>query len=198
MREPVSRLLSHWLFLRTTPEAFVNRLGAWADYVRHAWGPLKQLLSTDRFACHFDNIGARMLLWPHPLVPDHDFIDFRHDNLLVERGIARLQQFDFADIVENPNMHSNLESWLDRPVPYLLINETGRCPPRLQGSLHNELTTEVFELLEQRTRLDLRLWTLLAKQRIAGLDVATLRQRVLLRSMARHALLMAPLLEADQ
>ena len=44
LREPLSRILSHWLFWRTVPDDDLARFGAWADYVRRAREPLKDFL----------------------------------------------------------------------------------------------------------------------------------------------------------
>ncbi|HEY6440671.1 MAG TPA: hypothetical protein VIY55_11680 [Acetobacteraceae bacterium] len=192
LREPLSRILSHWLFWRTVPDDYLARFGAWADYVRRAREPLKDFLSCKGIACHTDNLSIRMLVWPHRLVPGDDFIDCRDDDVLVNEAIIALQQFAFVDIIENSDMQTNLERWLGRPVPYCAINETPRIPLPLQRPLHSELTAEVLNLMEQRTRLDLRLWEWLASKRIKGSNVETLRRRVMLCNVARQATLMVP------
>jgi hypothetical protein len=190
LREPLSRILSHWLFWRAVPDDYLARVGAWADYVRRAREPLKEFLSCKDVACHTDNLSIRMLLWPHRLVPEDDFIDCRDDDLLVNEAIVALKQFAFADIIENAHMQNNLESWLGRPVPYSVINETPRIPLPLQRPLHSELTAEALDLMENCTRLDLRLWAWLASKRIAGSNLETLRQRSILCNVARQAMLM--------
>jgi hypothetical protein len=46
--------------------------------------------------------------------------------------------------------------------------------------------------MEQRTRLDRRVWAWLASGRIPGSDVETLRQRTIMYNVARQATLMTP------
>jgi hypothetical protein len=174
------------------PDDYLARFGAWADYVRRAREPLVDFLSGTDIACHTDNLSIRMLVWPHRLVPEDAFIDCCDDDVLVNEAIVALQQFAFADVIENANMQTNLESWLGRPVPYSTINETPRIPLQLQRPLHSELTAEALDLMEQRTRLDRRVWAWLASERITGASVETLRQRTIMCNVARQATLMTP------
>jgi hypothetical protein len=58
----------------------------------------------------------RMLLWPHPDIPDGDFIDPRADRRLVDAALARLEGFAFIDLVENPQMADDLQAWLASPI----------------------------------------------------------------------------------
>ncbi len=196
LREPISRILSHWLFWRTVPDDYLARFGSWADNVRRAREPLEGFLSCKNVACHTDNLSIRMLLWPHPLIPEDDFIDCRFDDALMHEAIVALRQFAFADIVENPRMLSNLEDWLGRPVPYPVINETSHIPLSLQRPLHSEFTPEALTLMETRTRLDLRLWTWLGNQRVTGPSIETLRQRSILCNVTRQAMLMTSFSES--
>lgn len=192
LREPISRVLSLWLFWRAIPDDYLIGVGAWADCVRRAWEPLKDFLSSKDIACQTDNLSVRMLLWPHRRIPEGDFIDCRHDAGLLEDALSALRQFAFVDIIENPGMHANLECWLGRRVPYARINQTPHLPPPLASPLHSELTSSALDLIEERTRLDLKLWTLLAGQRVTAQTPEMLRSRVILRSVARHAALMTP------
>ena len=131
-----------------------------------------------------------MLLWPHPLIPEDDFIDCRDGDVLLSEAATALKQFAFVDVIENPNLQSNLEHWLGRPVPYSQLNETTHIPPPLQRPLHSEITPDAFDSIEKRTRIDLELWRLVASNRITGVSVQTLQQHAMLRTVARHALLM--------
>jgi hypothetical protein len=190
LREPISRVLSLWLYWRAMPDDSLARLGAWADYVRRAQEPLKDFLSLGDLACQTDNLSVRMLLWPHRLIPEADFIDRRYDAALLKDALGALKQFAFVDIIENPKMHPSLERWLGRRVPYARINETPHLPLSLAHPLHSELTSTALDLIEERTRLDLKLWSLLARQRVTAQNPEMLRSRVILRSVARHAALM--------
>jgi hypothetical protein len=190
LREPISRILSLWLYWRAIPDDPLARVGAWADYVRRAREPLKDFLSSKDTACQTDNLSVRMLLWPHRLIPEGDFIDGRHDASLLKDALGALKQFSFVDIIENPGMPANLECWLSRRVPYARINRTPHLPPPLAHPLHEELTSIALDLIEERTRLDLKLWTLVAGQRVTAQSPDMFRYRIILRSAARHAALM--------
>jgi hypothetical protein len=131
-----------------------------------------------------------MLLWPHCLIPEGGFIDPRNDKVLVDEAIARLKQFAFADVIENPELQANLKAWLGRPVRYPLANETAAIPFPLKRPLHDELTSEAVDLLETRTRLDRELWRFVAQQYLGPAGVEALRERAILRNVARHSWLM--------
>lgn len=191
LREPTLRLLSNWLYGRTLPDDLLVQFGAWADEVRRVREPLKDWLSCKRSACATDNLTTRMLLWPHPLIPEGDFIDSCHYDFLLDEAINALREFSFADIIENPDMQNNLEMWLGQSLVHDVINETARIPPPLQTPLHDELTPETLDLIERRTRIDLGLWTWLATERTAS-DPGTLRWRTVISNAARHAALSVP------
>jgi hypothetical protein len=190
LREPLSRILSLWLYWRATPDDYLARFGAWAEYVKRARTPLRDFVSCKDVACQVDNVSVRMLVWPHPLIPDEDFIDPRHDKVLLKDALARLKQFSFADIVENPQMPANLQIWLGQSVTYPQINEATGIPVPLKRPLHGELTPETINLIETRARLDLSLWTSLATDRVAPIDSETFRRHTVLRNVARHASVM--------
>jgi hypothetical protein len=190
LREPTSRILSHWLFWRAFTDEQVAPWGKFAEYTRQAREPLLHFLACKDIAARTDNISIRMLLWPHRLIPPDDFINPRNDDTLICEAIGRLKKFAFVDIIENPKMPKNLQAWLGRAVEYRSTNETGPTPPSLRGLLHAELQLKVLDLIEARGRLDLRLWSLLANDRIKSSTVDTVRQRAILRNVARYASLM--------
>lgn len=190
LREPISRILSHWLFWRALPDDQLAMWGKWAGYLLQARRPLAEFLSCKDIACQTDNVTVRMLLWPHTLIPFDDFIDRRDDDAVVTAAANRLKQFSFTDVMENPELPTNLGAWLGRPIDYLPINQTGPTPQPLKRPLHAEMVPELFNLIETRIRLDVKLWNLLVSSRISGMSVDSVRQRTLLRNVAWHAWLM--------
>jgi hypothetical protein len=128
LREPVSRILSHWLYWRAQSDDQLRGWGAWAERVYKSKGPLIDFLSYRGIACQIDNHYTRMLLWPHRLIPNNDFIDRRNDQALVGQATARLKQFAYIDLLENQGLKKNLQTWLDRPVSYTYANETTAEP----------------------------------------------------------------------
>ena len=191
LREPRSRLLSLWTFWRAQADDGLRAWGAWGDVVRLARRPLLDFLACRQAACQTDNVAVRMLLWPHPLVPDGDFIDSASDQRLAGEAAERLKGFAFADVIENPEFEANLGTWLARPFTYARVNETSHVAPELRVPLRNELVPEALRLIEHRSRLDRGLWVALADERIAAAEVETLSNDTFLRTVARHAALMA-------
>ena len=126
-----------------------------------------------------------MLLWPHPLIPDNDFIDPRHDKTLVRLALDHLEKFAFCDIVENPELQANIQKWLQRPFSLGVANETSANPGTRHKSLHEELTPEVHRALEGRTRLDLKIWATAARK-VGISDPASLRDLTLTKNIERH------------
>jgi hypothetical protein len=190
LRDPISRVLSHWLFWRQHTDLLLAPLGEWAAFVRYSRQPLARFLNQPLIACQIDNLALRMLLWPNPLIKPDQFIDPVHDEHLVREAIARLDTFDFVDIIENDKFLQNLEHRFGRAFSYIRSNETNAIPREFRSPLHRELTSEAQELLEARTRLDLRLWTAIANRHMVE-GVAALRERTILANIARYGVLMA-------
>ena len=51
---------------------------------------LIQFLLDREIACQIDNLSVRLLLWPHSMIPQNDFIEDRYDDLFVRGAVARL------------------------------------------------------------------------------------------------------------
>lgn len=190
LREPVSRILSNWLYWRSHSDDELQAWGAWGKEMAKAREPLVDFLSNQDCAANTDNVHVRMLLWPHRLIPSGDFIDERNDEALTSEAINRLKQFDYVDVLENPRLEANLQVWLGRRFKHASRNEARTVPGPLRTPLHSELTKDVFDLLEIRSRLDLKLWTMLARERVSHLEPEILRERTLMRTVARYSWLM--------
>ena len=190
LREPISRLLSHWIYWRTQSDEVLRPWGKWGERVRLARKPLIDFLSLKDIACQTDNIAIRMLLWPHRLIPDNGFIDPKNDQILLAGAIDRLHQFAYIDVIENPDFAADLGAWLGQPFTYATVNETKLVPAKLRLDLHRELTAEAFDLLDQRSRLDQKLWKMSVERRLDDQDMERLRTGTLMRTVARHVWLM--------
>ncbi len=166
-------------------------MGEWRDAICQAHAPIGTFLSVGAIACAIDNVTVRMLLWPHAHIPDDAFIDPRHDALLIETAIERLNQFAFVDLVENPSLRTNLQNWLGRRVTYPRLNETNFIPESLRSPLSHELNPEATHLLEQRSRLDRVLWTSFAERLIGPASAQALCERSFGENSVRYAGLMA-------
>ncbi len=191
LRDPLSRLLSHWLYWRQMGDEALRPVGAWGDYVRLSRLPLEQFLNASAVAFQIDNLALRMLLWPHPLIKPDEFIDPAHDEQLIWEATKRLHGIDFIDIVESDDLQGNLEQWLGCALPLPRLNETGEIPLEFRSPLHREFTAAAHEALVARARLDARLWMMVASMRLNGADAAALRERVMLINVARSSHVMA-------
>lgn len=187
LREPFTRLLSCWIYLRGQTDEQLRPWGEWAEVVRDSRRPLAEWLGMKNQVNGLDNFYIRTLLWPHPLVPIDDFIDPRHDDILLNEAVERLSYFAYLDVVENPNFEAGLQTWLGRPFVYRRENETPAVPASLRTVLHKELSGVAFNMMCRHTRLDLKLWSALARQRIPGVDIESLRIRTLMLNTARYA-----------
>jgi hypothetical protein len=191
LREPVSRLLSLWLFWRSHTDEQLQDWGQWGNRVRNSRRPLVDFLRAREVACQTDNQLLRMLLWPHRLVPRDDFIDARHDALLIQAAAGRLARFSFSDLIENRTFESNLAAWLGRPVVFGKFNQTANIPQSLKTPMARQLTNEAWALLEARSRLDLKLWLALAAERVPQINAQRLRRETVEITIGRHSQLMA-------
>jgi hypothetical protein len=191
LREPFSRLLSHWLYWRQYADCDLAPWGDWAGLMRLSREPLAGFLSEPALACQIDNVTLRMLLWPHPLIAPTRFIYPVHDSRLLRDALVRLQKFDFVDIVENDTLVDNLRHWLGHPFNYGRVNETSVIPDQFRTSLQHELTPNAHELLYARSRLDLCIWSKVAARRLPHCDVVKLREQTILANVSRYSVLMA-------
>jgi hypothetical protein len=191
LREPRSRLLSHWLYWRQHSDSELAPWGSWGDRVRLSRRPLADFLSNPSLACQTDNLALRMLLWPHALIPDAGFIDPTHDKRLLREAAARLYAFDFVDFIDDSTFVDRLGDWLGHPFDYRWENETRPIPDAVRSPLHRELTASAVDLLGWRSRLDFCLWDRVAAQHTPRANISALGEQIFLANLARLSILMA-------
>jgi hypothetical protein len=191
LREPRSRVLSHWIYWRTLSEEHLALWGAWAAYASRARLPLAAFLDCPDVACLTDNLIVRMLLWPHPLIPVDNFIQENNDEALVAAASEALGRFAFVDTIENPHFQVNLQAWLGSRLEFTEINKTPPVPPDLQSPLERELGCDALNLLERRSRVDFRLWSAVVKRLTIVDDTALFARGILDRNIERFSRLMA-------
>lgn len=190
LREPVSRLLSLWLFWRAHLDTQLTEWGAWGDVVRLSRLDLATFLGDPRVACQTDNQAVRMLLWPHTLVPAGGFIDPAHDGVLLAEAMDRLERFDYVDVAEQ-GLTERLQAWLGRPFTLERRNETQSVPADLRIPLHTQLSPTAMTRLAECSRLDHRLWLSVAQSRLPLSDAARVAEQARLVNTARFAALMS-------
>ena len=191
LREPASRVISLWLYLRTLPPSFHEDWRPWSDVIRLCYLPLRDFLLSPQFACQTDNQTLRLLLWPHPLIPDGDFIDERHDRTLLDDALSRLERFSFVDVVENPALSGNLAAWLGRPFVMSRNNETEAAPEALAIPLAEDLDPVTSDRIASVSRLDAVLWSTVVKQQLPDVDWQAVRAQTLVRNLSNYSRLTA-------
>lgn len=163
LREPRSRLLSHYTFWRGWSSA---RHADWDPYDasrRAVSATFGEFLQDPTVASQTDNLVTRMLLAPHPSIPADGFIDDGALEELAALGGALLDDFGFADVVESgPALWRDLSSWLDADVEpeRTLVTEVQPGTDWV-----SDLTPTTTAALARRTAIDARLWSRLAARR---------------------------------
>jgi hypothetical protein len=133
-----------------------------------------------------------MLLWPPRLIPENDFIKESNDSdrTLIDEAVNCLRHFAYVGLLEDTGLSASLKAWLGRPFTHQRINEMPLNSNEIKQRLDAELTPEALDLLETRSRLDCKLWMAVATHRIPQLSRDILRERTLVRNVARYARLM--------
>ncbi len=144
LREPRLLRIPLWMFWRSYSDETLAAAGVWGRITRMGRGSLIECLNHPEAAYQTDNIAVRMLLWPHPLIPNDGFIDGASDQRLVSEALARLKTFDFVDVIENPRFVENLRVFFGPPlrVPARERNpQSGRRASGSHGGRAHQRTT---------------------------------------------------------
>jgi hypothetical protein len=152
MREPRIRLLSYFLHWRSHSDEELAQWGDYAAKIRLSHGRLLDFLLSKRIANMTDNEFARYLLWPHPDIPDNDFIDKRVRRKLFREAREKIHGFEFVDILENPRLQQNIAEWLESPFRLRKDHET-IVREDLRIDLMEEFGRSTDERLRELTRL---------------------------------------------
>ncbi|TXN42680.1 hypothetical protein [Methylobacterium sp. WL7] len=151
-------------------------------------GHLLEFLISRQVAAQIDNLFVRMLLSPHPLIPRNGFIDYANDDIVLREAAEKLSEIEWAGISEDINMYDRLSSWLGIQIHEQRSNETLTVPFSQKGVLSDHLTSATLDALEARSRLDLKLWRLLAAK--TNIDPEALRWRATTTAAARFSQLL--------
>jgi hypothetical protein len=164
LREPRARLLSLYTFWRSWTE---TEHAGWGTYdasrhaVRLGW---VDFIHDTSIAPQIDNVAARLVLGPHPLVPLDEFIPEAHVPEVTDLALEALDGFGFVDVIENaPACWRRLGDWAGLHLEVVPRNETptedlggdvwlGACEPA------------ALEALDRVTAIDRQLWAAAARR----------------------------------
>jgi hypothetical protein len=154
LREPRSRVLSHYAFWRLSPT--VRRDWRGDPALDHALRPLDEFLSEPQVAGAIDNLVCRMLLRGDTRIPDLGFIAPEHVDDLGSRAITALQTLGFVGVLElGDSMWTGLSRFFGVSLAPMRLNTTaadGQTADAPDARLN--ITEHTLELLDARTAVD--------------------------------------------
>ncbi|MEP1125044.1 MAG: hypothetical protein ABJH68_14265 [Ilumatobacter sp.] len=168
LREPRSRLLSHYEYWRGLPANLRSEDSTWSvtAYAREL--DFDEWLVDPRTAYQTDNVVVRTLLDGHAAIPDDDFIDRRDLASLTAQAVRTAASIGWVDVVERgPAMWDGLAERIDRPLDRPQVNTTERradLPTNVSAMLSDRAVTA----LHHSTSGDRAIWTAVARRR--GID----------------------------
>jgi hypothetical protein len=172
LRIPQVRLLSQWMHSRSLSEFTLRRWGPSGDAFRAGRQPLSGYLDHAKVAPSVDNTITRFLAWPHPALSRTEFIGESDDDELVDAAIARLSSFAHVNVLENKGFMADISAWLGTELRDPQLNERTSVLPRWRPDLAAELDESTRAKLEHRCRLDVRVWSHVARQVLPDADPA--------------------------
>jgi hypothetical protein len=190
VREPTSRLLSHWAFWRSAPPGGNRSWGEWAKYTGIAREPLEEFLTRPEIACQTDNVLARMLLFPHAAISSSSFIVEACDDFIIQACIQKLDRFSFTGVLEDTGLWTKLSAYVGRSVSEKREKVTRPTPSEFRTHLAEALSYKNWEIMQKRSRLDLRLWVAILNKTAPEFDAAALRERTFVQTALRCAQLL--------
>jgi hypothetical protein len=191
LRAPQVRMLSQWMHGRALTEFNLRHWGPNAEAFRIAWRPLHEYLEHAMLAPNIDNTITRFLAWPHPALHRTSFIAEQDDDALLAAALGRLDTFGYVNLVENPAFQEELAEWLGRELPLTRANERTAVPKRKRPDMAVELDDRTRELLAYRTRIDTRLWTVIAGRVLPDADLDEVLAAALQRTVDRYQAMLA-------
>lgn len=168
LREPRSRLLSHYEYWRGLPANLRDPDSTWSVTAHARELDFDEWLLDPRSAYQSDNVVLRTLLAGHPAIPDDDFIDVADLAALTPTALRRAAALGWVDVVERgPAMWDGLADRIDRPLERPRVNTTERRAD-LPTNLAAIFSDSGVDALYRRTEADRAIWSAAARRR--GLD----------------------------
>ncbi len=164
LREPRARFLSHYTFWRGWPDSMHD---LWEPYraARFAQLRLSEYCSEPAVAHQADNLVTRLLLGPHPLVPNDAHIRSGDIDTLAAEACDRLDGLGHADVLERGDaVYRDLEIWFGSPLIRERLNETDLAYGE-PVDLDDLAATGTLALVHDRNAADLQIWHHVAQRR---------------------------------
>lgn len=206
LREPMSRLLSLWYYLRNYTDEVLADYGEWGANLALSRRSLREFIAAPAVACFTDNVAIRMLLWPSDRIPLAGFISKDDDDALLDEALHQVASLDHIDVLENPAMQDGLARWLREQYGWnfwarvrSLIPDRAKTLGRneakapIYGELRpmsDELDERTREIMASHTRLDQMLWHEVAMRVMPGVDLGKLGVDTFERTVERYAKLL--------
>ena len=165
LREPRTRLLSHYEYWRGLPVNLRDTNSTWSiiEYAREL--DFDEWLVDRRSAYQTDNVVLRTLLDGHPAIPEDDFIAPEQLAELTPFAVRAARSLGWVDVVERgSDMWAGLAARIDRPLERSSVNVTERRSdlPTDVAALFND---RAVEAMYRRTVADVAIWTATAVRR---------------------------------
>jgi len=184
MREPRSRLISHWLYWRSLDQSQLWQWGAWAEIVARSYVPLGVFLADRQIAAPTDNLVVRMLLGDHPLIPTSDFIPRSADRAVLAAARTKIASLGFTGVIEDEQLSERIGRFIGEDFRLPHSNVTGAQPNDRPADLSHELNADTLDSLYNRSRLDRELWIGAATPLFKNAEIAA--DAAFLRTVFRH------------
>ncbi len=176
LREPRSRLLSHYEYWRGLPADLRDTDSTWSVIAHARELGFDEWLCDRRTAFQTDNVVLRTLLHGHAAIPEDDFLDSADLADLVPLAIRRAASIGWVDVVERgPAMWDGLAARVDRPLARPRVNTTERRAD-LPTDVSAVFSDRAVDALHHRTVADRAIWIAAARRRGLG-DVDLLGER---------------------
>ena len=168
LREPRTRLLSHYEYWRGLPANLRDPDSTWSVTAHARELDFDRWLQDPRSAYQSDNVVIRTLLDGHDAIPDDDFIDPDDMAVLTAMAVRRAASLGWVDVVERGSaMWDGLADRIDRALERPRVNTTERRAD-LPTNLAAIFSEDAVEALHRRTTGDRMVWEAAARRR--GVD----------------------------
>lgn len=172
LREPRTRLLSAFMFLRLTPI-----VGFWGPYGQEVLSSPAQAIETcfsdERIARSNDNQACRLLLHGDPRLPDGRFVDPGDVQGVAEAALERLDRLGYVGILERDDVWGDLSRFFGVTLEPVRTNVTGEGEmPQGALPIPSFDMEAVLDLIDRRCAADQIVYDALLDRHCADRDEA--------------------------